>query len=191
MDKKYKNIIIAKSSFIFESNNNSITIVKNKWKTYGIMVFLYGKYNLTSSEIYKNDILKELKTETLEKKKITVINKNNKFLLNGPYGELVYSNEHLLLNFWNFEKIKNNHKNKIIDPYTGKIYQYIREDLGNETITINNKVFKVKHYRLRFNNKSSTDIWYNKENKIIIKLIANSNNNLKKITHIISKINKL
>ena len=175
--------------YLFKSIDDNL-IVTNRWKTSGLIKILYRNLELKSTEIYKNNKLIEFRSDTLKKKKktkISVINDGKDLILNGPYGSIKYPNTYLISTGWDCRILENN---KIVDIHSGKLKHYTINNLGTQTLTINRTDFKVNHYKLTFNNKkkSTLDIWYNEEHKIILKFITNSHNNKKKMEHIVTKI---
>ena len=78
-------------------------------------------------------------------------------------------------NWWNHDILETDNQ---ISPLSGSIKPQIVKFIGEENIIINNKNYSTKHYKLQSKDpntpedkKLNFDIWYNKDENLILKIV--------------------
>ena len=101
-------------------------------------------------------------------------NKTKKFQINGSSYSGEASNDHVIGNWWNNKILI---ANKQISPLSGSIKEQVVTFIGNENLIINGKTYTTQHFVLKSKNENlpedkrlNFNIWYNKENNIIMKV---------------------
>ena len=144
-------------------------------------------------ERYNNNSLISYNSETLQndKKKFVNLelseNKKEFEIIGSSYvGEAELDN--VIGSWWNHDILKVNSQ---ISPLSGSIKEQVVTFIGNENLIINGKTYTTQHFVLKSKNENlpedkrlNFNIWYNKENNIIMKVsysrMGNWEYNLKK-----------
>ena len=171
--------IIGYSNYFFESSENKMTVknyTKFKVDLLGITVFSISSESI---EKYEKDKLVFFKSNTFQNDKEKYVNLNydkslKKFIIDGSSYKGEASLDCIIGSWWNHKIFK---ANKQISPLSGSVKEQIVTFVGKEKININNKEYFTEHFKLKSKDenlpddkKLNFDIWYNPENKLIIKV---------------------
>ena len=171
--------VIGYSNYFFEHNDNKMTVInytKFKVELLGITVFSISSEAI---EKYENDKLIYFKSNTFQNDKEKYVNLNydkslKKFIIDGSSYKGEASLDCIIGSWWNHKIFK---ANKQISPLSGSVKEQIVTFVGKEKININNKEYLTEHFKIKSKDenlpddkKLNFDIWYNPENKLIIKV---------------------
>ena len=179
MDVVRNGEVIGYSNYYFESSEKKMTVknyTKFKVELLGITIF-----SILSEAIekYENDKLIYFKSNTFQNDKEKYVNLNydkslKKFIIDGSSYKGEASLDCIIGSWWNHKIFK---ANKQISPLSGSVKEQIVTFVGKEKININNKEYFTEHFKLKSKDenlpddkKLNFDIWYNPENKLIIKV---------------------
>ena len=179
MDVIRNDKVIGYSNYFFEHKDNKTT-VKNYTK-FNVDLFGVSVFSILSetTEIYENDMLIHFKSNTFQNEKEKYVNlkydnKLEKFIIDGSSFKGKTDVDCVIGNWWNHKIFK---ARKQISPLSGSIKEQVVTFVGKEKININNKEYLTEHFKLKSKNenlpddkKFNFDIWYNPENKLIIKV---------------------
>tara|TARA_B100001123_G_scaffold183821_1_gene210466 strand:- start:1163 stop:1843 length:681 start_codon:yes stop_codon:yes gene_type:complete len=179
MDVLRNGEVIGYSNYFFEHNNKKMT-VKNYTK---FVVNLLGIniFSILSEaiETYENGKLIYFKSNTFQndKEKYVILNydsKLNKFNIDGSSFKGTADVDCTIGNWWNHKILK---ASKQISPLSGSVKEQVVTFIKNENLEINGKKYLTEHFKLKSkdenlpdNKKLDFDIWYSKENKLILKV---------------------
>ena len=100
--------------------------------------------------------------------------KSQKFIINGSSFKGEASIDCVIGNWWNHKVLQ---ANKQISPLSGSVKDQIVTFVKKEDLVINGKKYSTDHFKLKSkddtlpkNKKLDFDIWYNKENNLILKV---------------------
>ena len=179
MDVLRNGEVIGYSNYFFESAENKMTVknyTKFKVKLLGVTVFSVLSESI---EKYENDKLFFFQSNTFQNDKEKFVNlkyyeSSKKFIINGSSYKGEASLDCIIGNWWNHKIFK---ASKQISPLSGSIKEQIVTFIGKEKININKKEYLAEHFKLKSKDenlpedkKLNFDIWYNPENKLIIKV---------------------
>ena len=171
--------VIGYSNYFFENSKKKMTVknyTKFKVDLLGMTVFSISSEAI---EKYENDKLIYFKSNTFQNDKEKYVNLNydkslKKFIIDGSSYKGEASSDCIIGNWWNHKIFK---ANKQISPLSGSVKEQIVTFVGKEKININNKEYLTEHFKLKSKDenlpddkKLNFDIWYNPENKLIIKV---------------------
>ena len=171
--------VIGYSNYFFENSKKKMTVknyTKFKVDLLGITVFSISSEAI---EKYENDKLIYFKSNTFQNDKEKYVNLNydkslKKFIIDGSSYKGEASLDCIIGSWWNHKIFK---ANKQISPLSGSVKEQIVTFVGKEKININNKEYLAEHFKLKSKDenlpddkKLNFDIWYNPENKLIIKV---------------------
>jgi len=171
--------VIGYSNYFFENSKKKMTVknyTKFKVDLLGMTVFSISSEAI---EKYENDKLIYFKSNTFQNDKEKYVNLNydkslKKFIIDGSSYKGEASLDCIIGSWWNHKIFK---ANKQISPLSGSIKEQIVTFVGKEKININNKEYLAEHFKLKSKDenlpddkKLNFDIWYNPENKLIIKV---------------------
>ena len=171
--------VIGYSNYFFESSEKKMSIknyTKFKVELLGITIFSILSESI---EKYENDKLIYFKSNTFQNEKEKYVNLNydkslKKFIIDGSSYKGEASSDCIIGNWWNHKIFK---ANKQISPLSGSVKEQVVTFVGKEKININNKEYLTEHFKLKSKDenlpddkKLNFDIWYNPENKLIIKV---------------------
>ena len=179
MDIIRNNKIIGYSNYFFEHDNNKMT-VKNYTKfnvdLFGVSIFsILGE----ATEVYEDNKLIYFKSNTFQNNKEKFVNlkfdkKSKKFIINGSSFSGEASTDCVIGNWWNHKILQ---ANKQISPLSGSVKDQIVIFVKKEDLLINGKKYSTDHFKLKSKDdtlpddkKLDFDIWYNKENNLILKV---------------------
>jgi len=171
--------VIGYSNYFFENSKKKMTVknyTKFKVDLLGMTVFSISSEAI---EKYENDKLIYFKSNTFQNDKEKYVNLNydkslKKFIIDGSSYKGEASLDCIIGSWWNHKIFK---ANKQISPLSGSVKEQIVTFVGKEKININNKEYLAEHFKLKSKDenlpddkKLNFDIWYNPENKLIIKV---------------------
>ena len=172
--------IIGYSNYFFEHGNNAIE-VKNytqfKVKLFGIVVFSISS---EGHEKYKNDKLIYFKSNTFQNDKKKYVNLNydqskNKFIIEGSSYTGEANTDSIIGNWWNHKILKADQQ---ISPLSGSVKEQVVTFIGKENIELYGKNYLTDHFKLKSKNqdlpndkKLDFDIWLDKKNNLILKVM--------------------
>ena len=182
MDIIRNNKIIGYSNYFFEHDKNKMT-VKNYTKfnvdLFGVSIFsILGE----ATEVYEDNKLIYFQSNTYQNNKEKFVNlkfdkKSQKFIINGSSFSGEASTDCVIGNWWNHKILQ---ANKQISPLSGSVKNQIVTFVKKEDLIINGKKYSTDHFKLKSKDdtlpddkKLDFDIWYNKENNLILKVSYN------------------
>jgi len=173
---------IGYSNYFFDYKDQ-ILYVKNETrfevKLLGVKVF---SINSKGTEKYDKNKLLSFNSETFQNEKRKFVNlkfDENKKKLNITGSSFTgdASLNNIVGNWWNHDILQ---KDSQISPLSGSIKKQIVSFIGIENILIDNKEYQTEHYKLKSkdpntdeNKKLNFDIWYNKQENLILKIEYN------------------
>ena len=187
--KKFKTIemevirdgkLIGYSKYIFKHKDNFLE-VKNETKfeveILGVKLFTISSKGI---EKYYENLLVSFNSETFQNKKRKFVNlklsenKKEFKIIGSSYKGNVNINS-IVGNWWNHDILE---ADKQISPLSGSIKPQVVKFIGKENIIINNKNYSSERYKLLSKDpnipedkKLNFDIWYNKDENLILKII--------------------
>ena len=171
--------VIGYSNYFFENSKKKMTVknyTKFKVDLLGMTVFSISSEGI---EKYENDKLIYFKSNTFQNDKEKYVNLNydkslKKFIIDGSSYKGEASLDCIIGSWWNHKIFK---ANKQISPLSGSVKEQIVTFVGKDKININNKEYLTEHFKIKSKDenlpddkKLNFDIWYNPENKLIIKV---------------------
>ena len=171
--------VIGYNYYFFKKNNNE-TIVTNQIKftvkLFGVKVFEIEGYG---EEQYIKDKLISFnsKTRQNDKNKFVELKLNeqkNEFEIKGSSYSGKASTDNVIGNWWSHKILQTNSQ---ISPISGSIKEQIVTFIGKEKLELYGKTYDVEHFKLTSKDMSipkdkrlNFDIWFNKENALILKV---------------------
>ena len=172
--------LIGYSNYFFEHGDNNM-IVKNytqfKVKLLGATIFSISSEAI---EKYQDNKLVFFKSNTLQNNKEKFVNLNydkslNKFIIDGSSFKGESNTNSIVGNWWNHKILEADQQ---ISPLSGSIKNQIVTFIGKENIELYGKNYSVDHYKLKSKNqdlpdnkKLDFDIWINKKDNLILKVL--------------------
>ena len=172
--------VIGYSNYFFEHGSNTIE-VKNytqfKVKLFGIVVFSISS---EGHEKYKNDKLIYFKSTTFQNDKEKYVNLNydqskNKFIIVGSSYKGEANTDSIIGNWWNHKILEADQQ---ISPLSGSVKEQVVTFIGKENIELYGKNYLTDHFKLKSKNqdlpndkKLDFDIWLDKKNNLILKVV--------------------
>ena len=172
--------LICYSNYFFEHENNKL-IVKNytqfKVKLLGATIFSISSEAI---EKYEDNKLIYFKSNTYQNDKEKYVNLNynqskNKFIIEGSSFKGEVNANSIVGNWWNHKILEADQQ---ISPLSGSIKSQVVTFIGKENIELYGKNYSVDHYKLKSKNqdlpddkKLDFDIWLNKKDNLILKVL--------------------
>ena len=172
--------LIGYSNYFFEHESNKL-VVKNytqfKVKLLGATIFSISSEAI---EKYEDNKLIYFKSNTFQndKKKYVNLNYNqskNKFIIDGSSFKGEVNTDSIVGNWWNHKILEADQQ---ISPLSGSIKSQVVTFIGKENIELYGKNYLVDHYKLKSKNqdlpddkKLNFDIWLNKKDNLILKVL--------------------
>ena len=172
--------LIGYSNYFFEHENNKL-IVKNytqfKVKLFGATIFSISSEAI---EKYEDNKLIYFKSNTFQNDKEKYVNLNynqskNKFIIDGSSFKGEANTDSVVGNWWNHKILEADQQ---ISPLSGSIKHQVVTFIGKENIELYGKNYSVDHYKLKSKNqdlpddkKLDFDIWLNKKDNLILKVL--------------------
>ena len=171
--------VIGYSNYFFEHKGNKLEVknyTKFKVDLLGVTIFSILSEGL---EIYENDKLIHFKSNTFQNNKEKYVRLNydessTKFVIDGSSYKGKAEIDCVIGNWWNHRILK---AKKQISPLSGSIKDQIVTPTGQDYIVINGKKYLTDRFKLKSKDQTLSkdkkldfDIWYNKENNLILKV---------------------
>ncbi len=171
--------VIGYSNYFFEHKGNKLEVknyTKFKVDLLGVTIFSILSEGL---EIYENDKLIHFKSNTFQNNKEKYVRLNydessTKFVIDGSSYKGKADIDCVIGNWWNHRILK---AKKQISPLSGSIKDQIVTPTGQDYIVINGKKYLTDRFKLKSKDQTLSkdkkldfDIWYNKENNLILKV---------------------
>ncbi len=171
--------VIGYSNYFFEHKGNKLEVknyTKFKVDLLGVTIFSILSEGL---EIYENDKLIHFKSNTFQNNKEKYVRLNydessTKFVIDGSSYKGKAEINCVIGNWWNHRILK---AKKQISPLSGSIKDQIVTPTGQDYIVINGKKYLADRFKLKSKDQTLSkdkkldfDIWYNKENNLILKV---------------------
>ena len=189
--KKFKSIemevlrdgkLIGFSRYLFRHKDGFLE-VKNETKfeveLLGVKLFTISSKGI---EKYYKNLLISFNSETFQNNKRKFVdlklseNKKEFEIIGSSYKGNVNINS-IVGNWWNHDILEVDNQ---ISPLSGSIKTQVVKFIGEENIIINNKNYSSVHYKLQSKDpntpedkKLNFDIWYNKDENLILKIVYN------------------
>jgi hypothetical protein len=171
--------VIGYNHYYFKKDKNE-TIVTNKIKftvkLLGATIFEIEGYG---EEKYVKDNLISFNSKTSQNKKKKFVNlrlneQTNEFEINGSSYKGKATTDNVVGNWWSHKILQTNSQ---ISPVSGSIKEQIVIFIGKEKLNLYGKDYDVEHFKLKSKDMSipkdkrlNFDIWFNKENALILKV---------------------
>ena len=187
--KKFKSIemevlrdgkLIGFSKYLFKHKDDFLE-VKNETKfevvLLGVKLFAINSKGI---EKYYKNLLVSFNSETFQNKKRKFVNlklsaDKKEFEIIGSSYKGNGSINSVIGNWWNHDILESDNQ---ISPLSGSIKPQVVEFIGEENIIINNKNYTSLHYKLKSKDpntpedkKLNFDIWYSKDENLILKIV--------------------
>ncbi len=187
--KKFKTIemevlrdgkLIGLSKYFFKHKDDFLEVrneTKFEVELLGVKLFTINSKGI---EKYYKNLLVSFNSETFQNKKRKFVdlklseNKKEFKIIGSSYKGNVSINS-IVGNWWNHDILEADSQ---ISPLSGSIKPQIVKYIGKENIIINNKNYSTKHYKLQSKDpnipddkKLNFDIWYNKDENLILKIV--------------------
>ena len=172
--------LIGYSNYFFEHESNKL-VVKNytefKVKLLGATIFSISSEAI---EKYEDNKLIYFKSNTFQNDKEKYVNLNynqskNKFIIDGSSFKGEVNTDSVVGNWWNHKILEADQQ---ISPLSGSIKNQVVTFIGKENIELYGKNYSVDHYKLKSKNqdlsddkKLNFDIWLNKKDNLILKVL--------------------
>ena len=171
--------VIGYNYYFFKKDKDE-TIVRNQIKfevkLFGATIFQIEGYG---EEKYIKDKLISFNSKTRQNKKEKFVNlklneKKNEFEIKGSSYSGKASIDNVIGNWWSHKILQTNSQ---ISPISGSIKEQIVTFIGKEKLELYGKTYDVEHFKLTSKDMSipkdkrlNFDIWFNKENALILKV---------------------
>ena len=179
MDVILNGEVIGYTNYFFEKKNEIMT-VKN-YTNFNVDLFGVSIFSILSetTEIYENGKLIYFKSNTFQNKKEKYVNlkyddKLQKFIIDGSSFKGKADADCVIGNWWNHKILQTS---KQISPLSGSVKEQVVTFVKKEDLIINGKKYSTDHFKLKSKDenlpddkKLDFDIWYNKENNLILKV---------------------
>ncbi len=176
----FRNNELIGYNYYFFTRKDQETIVTNQIKfsvkLLGAIIFEVEGYG--EEKYHKNQLI-SYKSKTIQNKKEKFVKllydkKNNQFDIKGSSYDGKASTDNIIGNWWNHKILQVNSQ---ISPISGSIKNQIVTFIGKEKINLYGKVYEVDHFKLKSKNMNLAkdkrldfDIWYDKQNSMIVKV---------------------
>ena len=171
--------VIGYNYYFFKRDGNKTTVtnqIKFTVKLFGATIFEIEGYG---EEKYINNELISFNSKTLQndKKKYVDLEYNkqtNKFDIKGSSYNGMASTDNVIGNWWSHKILQTGSQ---ISPVSGSIKEQVVTFIAKEKIELYGKTYVVDHFKLTSKDKSlpkdkrlNFDIWFDKENSLILKV---------------------
>ena len=171
--------VIGYNQYFFRKNGDETTVInqtKFAVKLFGATIFEIEGYG---EEKYIKDKLISFNSKTLQNDKEKYVNlefneQKNKFDIQGSSYNGVASTDNVIGNWWNHKVLQANSQ---ISPISGSIKEQVVTFIAKEKIDLYGKTYEVDHFKLTSKDMTlpkdkrlNFDIWFDKENSLILKV---------------------
>ncbi|MDB4232791.1 DUF6134 family protein [Candidatus Pelagibacter sp.] len=172
--------VIGYNHYFFKKNGDETTVTnqtKFTVKIFGATIFEIEGYG---EEKYIKDKLISFNSKTLQNDKKKYVNlefneHTNKFDIQGSSYNGETSTNNVIGNWWNHKILQTDSQ---ISPISGSIKEQVVTFIAKEKIEIYGKIYEVDHFKLTSKDMSlpkdkrlNFDIWFDKKNSLILKVI--------------------
>ena len=171
--------VIGYNQYFFKKNGDETTVInqtKFAVKLFGATIFEIEGYG---EEKYIKDKLISFNSKTLQNNKKKYVNlkfneQTNKFDIQGSSYNGEASTNNVIGNWWSHKILQTDSQ---ISPISGSIKEQVVTFIAKEKIKIYGKTYEVDHFKLTSKDMSlpkdkrlNFDIWFDKENSLILKV---------------------
>ena len=171
--------VIGYNYYFFKKDKENTTVtnqLKFTVKLFGATIFEVESYG---EEKYIKDKLISFNSKTRQNKKdkyvqLKLNEEKNEYDIKGSSYTGSASIENVIGNWWSHKILQTNSQ---ISPISGSIKEQIVTFIGKEKIQLYGKTYEVEHFKLTSKDMSipkdkrlNFDIWFNKENALILKV---------------------
>jgi len=171
--------VIGYNYYFFKRDGNKTTVtnqIKFSIKLFGATIFEIEGYG---EEKYINSELISFNSKTLQNDKKKYVNLEfdkeiDKFNIQGSSYNGLASKNNVVGNWWSHKILQSNSQ---ISPVSGSIKEQIVTFIGKEKIVLYGTTYEVDHFKLTSKDMSlpedkrlNFDIWFDKENSLILKV---------------------
>ena len=171
--------VIGYNYYFFKKDKDETTVtnqIKFTVKLFGTTVFEIEGYG---EEKYIKDKLISFNSKTRQNKKekfvkLKLDEQKNEFEIKGSSYSGKASTDNIIGNWWSHKILQANSQ---ISPISGSIKEQIVTFIGKEKLELYGKTYDVEHFKLKSKDMSipkdkrlNFDIWFNKENAVILKV---------------------
>ena len=171
--------VIGYNQYLFKKNGDETTVInqtKFAVKLFGATIFEIEGYG---EEKYIKDKLISFNSKTLQNDKEKYVNlefneQKNKFDIQGSSYNGVASTDNVIGNWWNHKVLQASSQ---ISPISGSIKEQVVTFIAQEKIDLYGKTYEVDHFKLTSKDMTlpkdkrlNFDIWFDKENSLILKV---------------------
>ena len=171
--------VIGYNYYFFKRDGNKTTVtnqIKFSIKLFGATIFEIEGYG---EEKYINSELISFNSKTLQNDKKKYVNLKfdkeiDKFNIKGSSYNGLASTNNVVGNWWSHKILQSNSQ---ISPVSGSIKEQIVTFIGKEKIDLYGTTYEVDHFKLTSKDMSlpedkrlNFDIWFDKENSLILKV---------------------
>ena len=171
--------VIGYNYYFFKKDKDETTVtnqIKFTVKLFGTTVFEIEGYG---EEKYIKDKLISFNSKTRQNKKekfvkLKLDEQKNEFEIKGSSYSGKASTDNIIGNWWSHKILQANSQ---ISPISGSIKEQIVTFIGKEKLELYGKIYDVEHFKLTSKDMSipkdkrlNFDIWFNKENAVILKV---------------------
>jgi len=171
--------VIGYNYYFFKKDGDKTTVtnqIKFKVKLFGATIFEIEGYG---DEKYNKDKLISFNSKTLQNDKKKYVNlefneQTGKFDIKGSSYNGIASTNNVIGNWWSHKILQSDSQ---ISPVSGSIKEQIVTFVAKEKIELYGKTFEVDHFKLTSKDMSlpkdkilNFDIWFDKENSLILKV---------------------
>jgi len=171
--------VIGYNYYFFKKDGDKTTVtnqIKFKVKLFGATIFEIEGYG---EEKYNKDKLISFNSKTLQNDKKKYVNlefneQTGKFDIKGSSYNGIASTNNVIGNWWSHKILQSDSQ---ISPVSGSIKEQIVTFVAKEKIELYGKTFEVDHFKLTSKDMSlpkdkilNFDIWFDKENSLILKV---------------------
>jgi hypothetical protein len=173
------NKLIGYNNYFFKRKEN-ITEITNQIKfsvsLLGTEIFNFESYGV---EKYNRNQLISFNSKTIQNNTEKFVNllfekKINKFIIEGSSFKGITNTDSVVANWWSHKLLQTKTQ---ISPISGSLKEQVVQFVSKEKITIYDKIFTVKHFKLfsknsdiSKNKRLNFDIWYDEKTGLILKV---------------------
>ena len=171
--------VIGYNYYFFKKDKNQTTVtnqIKFTVKLFGVIVFEIEGYG---EEKYIKDKLISFNSKTRQNKKQKFVSlklneQKNEFEIKGSSYSGKASTDNVIGSWWNHKILQTSTQ---ISPISGSVKEQVVTFVGKEKLELYEKTYDVEHFKITSKDMSipkdrrlNFDIWFNKENALILKV---------------------
>jgi hypothetical protein len=171
--------VIGYNYYFFKKDKDQTTVtnqIKFTVKLFGVIVFEIEGYG---EEKYIKDKLISFNSKTRQNKKQKFVSlklneQKNEFEIKGSSYSGKASTDNVIGSWWNHKILQTSTQ---ISPISGSVKEQVVTFVGKEKLELHEKTYDVEHFKITSKDMSipkdkrlNFDIWFNKENALILKV---------------------